>query len=195
MSDWKSALKADPTGWLLGEDNPSVRYLTLMDILERPLGDPEVAKAKRNIMVTGVVPRILAQQEEEGCWDRPDKLYTAKYKGTVWQLIILAELTADGSDGPIRKACEFLLENSQDLESGGFSMHHSVKSGGGRRSEVIPCLTGNMVWSLMKLGYLSDPRVERGIDWITRYQRFDDATADPPQGWPYDKYEMCWGTS
>lgn len=72
-------------------------------------------------------------------------------------------------------------------------MHHSVKIGGGRHSEVIPCLTGNMVWTLIRFGYLSDPRVQRGIGWITNYQRFDDAVADPPQGWPYDKYEICWG--
>jgi len=26
MSDWKAQMKGDPTGWLLEEDNPSVRY-------------------------------------------------------------------------------------------------------------------------------------------------------------------------
>jgi hypothetical protein len=43
MNDWKSVLKADPTRWLLEEDNPSVRYFTLRDILERPERDPETA--------------------------------------------------------------------------------------------------------------------------------------------------------
>ena len=57
---------------------------------------------------------------------------------------------------------------------------------------MIPCLTGNMVFSLIRFGYLDDPRVQRGVDWITRYQRFDDGDGDP-QGWPYDKFEMCWG--
>jgi len=193
MNDWKSVLKADPTDWLLEEDNPSVRYLTLTDILEKPAGDPEVAKAGGYIMTKGVVPQILAKRDEEGFWDKPDKFYTAKYKGTVWQLIILAELSADGNDQRIKKACEFLLETSQDPESGGFSMHRSAKKGGGRHSEVMPCLTGNMVWSLIKLGYLCDPRVQRGISWITDYQRFDDAAERPPEGWPYNKYEICWG--
>jgi hypothetical protein len=50
-----------------------------------------------------------------------------------------------------------------------------------------------MVWSLIRLGYLKDPRVQRGIGWMTEYQRFDDAIADPPTGWPYDKWEICWG--
>ena len=194
MSDWKSVLKEDPTDWLLEEENPSVRYLTLTDILGIPEDNPEARMAEDAIMETGVVPQILAKQQDGGYWDKLDKLYTAKYKGTVWQLIILAELGADGSDERIRNVCEFILENSQDRESGGFSQHRSARMGGGRHSEVIPCLTGNMVWSLIRLGYLNDPRVQRGISWITTYQRFDDAIAEPTQGWPYDRYEICWGT-
>lgn len=193
MSSWKSLLNGDPTDWLLADVNPTVRHLTLLDILERPGSDPDVIKARQDIMSRGVVPQILAQQEEEGCWGSPERMYTDKYRGTVWQLMILAEHLADGRDERIRKACEFLLDLSQDLESGGFSMHHSPKTGGGRHSEVIPCLTGNVVWSLIRLGYLDDPRVQRGIDWIARYQRFDDAVDSPPQGWPYDRYEICWG--
>lgn len=73
-------------------------------------------------------------------------------------------------------------------------MQASSKTGGGRHSEVIPYLTGNMVWSLIRLGYLEDPRVRQGINLITTYQRFDDGIEDPPKGWPYDRYEMCWGT-
>ncbi len=203
MSGWKSLLNADPTDWLVEEDNPSVRYLTLVDILERPASDTDVMKAKRDIMAKGVVPQILAKQEEGGYWGDPERFYVSKYKGTVWQLIILAEHLAEKEDERIKRACEFLFDRSQDRISGGFSMHHSAKAGGGRHSEVIPCLTGNMVWSLIRLGYLSDPRVQRGIDWIARYQRFDDGVnvaadasdppTNPPQGWPYNNYEGCWG--
>lgn len=64
MSDWKSVLKADPTGWLLENNNPSVRYFTLIDVLEKSENDPEVKRAKVEIMETGVVPKILGQAEE-----------------------------------------------------------------------------------------------------------------------------------
>jgi len=193
MGDWKSVLNADPIDWLLEDDNPSVRYLTLTEILDRPEDDPDVEEVKNRIMKVGVVPRILAKQGNEGFWEPPKRFYTAKYKGTVWQLIILAELGADGRDERVEKACEFILEHSQDRESGGFSMHASARTGGGRHSEVIPCLTGNMVWSLIRLGYIEDPRVQRGIDWIARYQRFDDGVEQPPTGWPYDRSEICFG--
>ncbi|MDY6833733.1 MAG: nitrogen fixation protein NifH [Chloroflexota bacterium] len=193
MANWKSILKADPTEWLLEKNNPSARYLTLTTILDMPLDALEVQEAKAAIMETGIVPKVLANQEEGGYWDEPDKLYTAKYKGTVWQLIILADLLADGTDESIKNACEFVMKNSQDQESYGFSMRRSVKMGGGRHHDVIPCLTGNMVWSLIRLGYLHDPRVQQGIQWITTYQRFDDGIGDRPRGWPYDKAEPCWG--
>jgi hypothetical protein len=42
------------------------------------------------------------------------------------------------------------------------------------------------------MGYLEDPRVQNGINWITTYQRFDDGEG-APKGWPYDKYVMCFG--
>lgn len=188
----KSLLKADPTDWLLEENNPSVRYFTLVDILGKTENNPEVRMAKENIMKIGAVPGILTKQKDGGYWGKPEDFYIrSKYRGTVWSLIILAELVADRSDGHVRRACEFILENSQDHESGGFS-YLSGKNGG-EHDKVLPCLTGNMVWSLIRLGYLEDPRVQRGIDWITTYQRFDDRISEVPKGWPYDKFEKCWG--
>ena len=193
MGDWKSVLKADPVNWLLEADNPSVRYFTLSQILDKPQADREVQEAKKEIMTAGVVPQILRKQNADGYWEEPDRFYNAKYKGTVWQLIILAELGANGQDERVKKACEFLLENSQDRKSGGFSAWLSVKVGGGRYSGVLPCLTGNIVWSLIRLGFLDDPRVKRGIDWIAKYQRFDDGEAYPPKIWPYEKATSCFG--
>jgi hypothetical protein len=191
LSDWKSFLKSDSTEWLLEPDNPSVRYFSLTELLERHETAPEVQKTKRNIMHVGKVPQILSKQNDEGYWEAAEKFYTAKYKGTVWQLVILAELGADNNDKRVRKACEFILDYSQDHMSGGFSMWHGARTGGGRHSGVIPCLTGNMVWSLIKLGFSDDPRVERGINWITTYQRFDDGDVQVPKVWPYDKATSC----
>jgi hypothetical protein len=188
-----SLILSETIQWLLESENPSVRYFTLTDILGKKGITKEVKNAKHNIMHEGHVPKILDTQHENGYWELPQKFYTAKYKGTVWQLIILAELGACGKDPRIKKACEFILEHSQDLESGGFSVNASSRCGGGRHSEVIPCLTGNMLWSLIKFGYINDHRIQKCIEWINTYQRFDDAIASKPVGWPYDKYETCWG--
>ena len=182
----------DPIAWLL-EGDASVRYHTLTGLLGAAPDETEVVEARRTIMTEGPVPRILAEQQADGHWEGPDRFYTAKYRGTVWTLLILAELGADGADARVRAACEAVLRDAQDPDSGGFSTERSKKAGGGLHSWVIPCLTGNLVFSLIRLGMLDDPRVQRAVDWITTYQRFDDAEGDAPTGWPYDRLEMCWG--
>src|SRR4030043_840566 len=136
MNNLKSILKADPNDWLLEKNNPSIRYFTLRDILEKPENNLELQEARLGIMKAGLVPVILAKQKKEGYWEIPENFYTAKYKGTVWQLLILAELGADITDVNVKKACEFILNHSQDRQSGGFAYSTSAKKGGGRRSEV-----------------------------------------------------------
>jgi hypothetical protein len=93
----------------------------------------------------------------------------------------------------VRRGCEAVLRDSQDPESGGFATERSKKAGGGLHGSVVPCLTGNLVWSLIRLGMFNDPRVQAGIEWLTAYTRFDDGDGEAPTGWPYDRWEMCWG--
>ncbi|MBI5487368.1 MAG: nitrogen fixation protein NifH [Deltaproteobacteria bacterium] len=179
--------------WLLEPGNPSVRCLALTALLGRSVGDAEVREARGAIMKTGVVPALLARQEPGGHWGKPDAFYTGKYRSTVWTLLVLAEHLADGSDSRVRRACEFLLAHSRDPQSGGFSYQRAKRAGGGLPSGVIPCLTGNVVWSLLRLGYLGDERVEQGVEWLTRFLRFDDGESAPPADFPYNRWEMCYG--
>ncbi len=179
--------------WLLEPSNPAVRFLTLTELLGRPPRAAEVRAARAAIMRQGAVPAILERQGPEGCWGTPDSFYTAKYRGTVWQLIVLAEHRADGRDPRVRRACEFVLAHSQDPASGGFAIGGAKRTPGGLPSQVIPCLTGNLVFSLLRLGYLGDERVERGVEWLTRFLRFDDGGSGPPAGFPYARWEMCYG--
>ena len=56
--------------------------------------------ARREIMTQGAVPLILAAQNADGHFGRPGRFYNDKYTGTVWQLIVLAELGADPGGRP-----------------------------------------------------------------------------------------------
>lgn len=192
MRNWKSVLKADPTDWLLESENPSVRYFALRDIMGEPEDTVAMRAARREIMRTGMVPGILQKQREPAYGETYRDFYTSKYEGLVWQLIVLAELGAE-ADQQIMEQCEYILRNSQETEGGGFAMHTAAKQGGGRISEVIPCLTGNMVWSLIHFGYLDDQRLQKGIDWLTTYMRFNDGAEEDPQVPPYGRNETCWG--
>lgn len=179
--------------WLLETNNPSVRYLTLRDLIGLDPADTKLETARLAIMQTGPVPQILSTQNPDGSWDLPEKYYTSKYKGTVWTLMILAELAADPADARVQRACEFILAHAFEPESGGFSYQMSARSGEGLPSGVIPCLSGNLVYSLIQFGRLDDPRVQRAIAWIVARQRTDDGESTPPADAYYKRYTNCFG--
>lgn len=154
--------------WLLEEDNPSVRYFTLRQLLDRPDDDPEVQAARRAVMESEPVRSILAAQDPEGWWDKPGPGYSRKYLSTVWQLIFLAELGADGKHSQVRRGSEYLLTHAQ-AEHGGFSaMANAAPSG------AVHCLTGNLIWALTVLGFGEDGRVQRAVEWLAGAITGDD---------------------
>jgi hypothetical protein len=193
----KSASASYPKGpmdWLLEPQNPSVRYFTLRWLLEKKESDSEVAEARKGIMTIGPVPKILSYQKPEGYWGQPEDFYVrSKYKGTVWSFLLLAQLGADGKDSRIMNARDAILRLSQERKSGGFS-HRGTEKAGGTPEGIIPCLTGNMLWSMLKFGYIDHPGVKKGLEFITTYMRFDDGAEEAPKGWPYERYKNCWGT-
>ena len=191
MDNWRDYLKADPLPWLLEEGNPSVRYFTLKDILDRPADDAEVTAAQRDIMTRGDVPLLLEGLTDGGYWEPVDQYYQPRYAATAWRFMLLAEFGADGSLPEIRRIADYLYEHAQ-VETGGFcSQDVSDRPPG---SDGTPCFTGNMIWSCIRLGYLDDPHVQAGIDWIVKYSRFDDGDVTSwPEWLPQDPDHFCWG--
>jgi hypothetical protein len=159
---WKSLLTTDPLPWLLEPDeaNPGVRYFALRDLLDRPVDDPEVIAAQDAVMRTGPVPVILDAQYPAGYWMKPDPIYSPKYRGTVWQVIFLAQLGASGENERIRGAVEYVFEHGQ-AESGAFAID-------GAPSMAIYCLWGNVVRALFDLGYWGDERLTYAIEQMAR---------------------------
>ena len=52
----------------------------------------------------------------------------------------------------------------------------------------------NMVWSLSTLGYGHDRRVRDTLQWLLKYQRFDDGDFKTPDVWPYrGRRDRCFG--
>jgi len=179
--------------WLLEPENPSVRFFALQWLSGKKQSDPEVREAAKAIMTTGPVPKILSYQKPEGYWGNPEDFYVrSKYKGTVWSFLLLAQLGADGKDPRIVKARDAILRLSQEPESGGFA-YSGGKEGSGYPGGIIPCLTGNMLWSMLRFGYLDHPGVKKGLGFITMYMRFDDGAEKAPKGFPYERFENCWG--
>jgi hypothetical protein len=133
-------------------------------------------------MEAGPVPRILAKQRPEGNWGEPKDFYqNSKYKGTIWNIILLAELCADPEDERIKAACEFVLEWSQERSTGGFSVRGSKERGGTKGSGSL--LTSNMAFSLSLVW--EGPRIRKALKWLTPEGEHVMAMR------PY-QYQRCW---
>jgi hypothetical protein len=155
---WKKALNTDPTDWLLEPDDPGVRYLALRDIADAD--EKEVKSARTKAHREGPIATILAEMAPEGYWIKPGNVYANKCRGSVWSVISLAELGASiEEDKRVRAACDYLVNNSL-LKSGQFS------------PRLIPsnmglCLQGNLLLSLMDLGY-DENRLENAYEYTAR---------------------------
>jgi hypothetical protein len=143
MKNWESKLTADPTEWLLEPENPSVRYWTLTKLLDRAKGDAEVIEMHRAIMERGPAAEILSHYAGDGRWEGERGYYTYKYTSTHWQLLLLAELAADGQDERIATACQRMIDQVY----------------GEGRSTVWPCFHGNLIGYLHAFGHGQDERV------------------------------------
>jgi len=155
--DWKKLLKADPTDWLLENDEtqPAIRYYTLRDILGRDEDDKEVKAARAAIMTSGPVPVIL-----EGYWDKPGFSFRPKYRRTEYTLINMAQLGADGADPRISAGCEILLSRYID-SNGGLSFT-------GKPSYFNHCTAGIMGATLIDFGWLDDQRLQTAMEWLAQ---------------------------
>jgi hypothetical protein len=157
MSRWQSYLNADPSEWLLAEDDPSVRYWALRTVLDLPEDSAEVREAQKAVMASDPVAKILASQSKDGRWGSEHAF--KKYESTGWQVIFLADLGADGADERVRRGCERLLSDIQST-SGGFAYYER------RPSSAIHCMNGNVLRALLRLGYVDDERVQSALNWL-----------------------------
>ncbi len=156
--------------WLLGKDQPAVRYHALVNLLDRTEDDPEVKDARSKIARVGWAAEQLRTQRAKGFWEAReprnvaeyvDFLYFPPYLSTNWRALVLADLGLDSSHPKVRKIAELLFEYKLRLSSP-FNFYHE---------EV--CISANTARMLIRFGYGEDPRVRRLLDWLIEDQRED----------------------
>ncbi|HSG42904.1 MAG TPA: hypothetical protein VLA72_07105 [Anaerolineales bacterium] len=159
---WKKQLRSDSLPWLLESENPSVRYLAMRDLFDLSPDDKKLKSTRKLAHKEGPIAHVLSKMNEEGYWQRAGTGYGPKYRSTVWSLILLAQLGASvKEDKRIKLACKYYLDHA--LSPGGqiSSMTNNAPSG------TVDCLQGNMLWSLMELGY-KDKRMDKAYEWMSR---------------------------
>jgi hypothetical protein len=156
LKNWQEDLKGDPLPWLLEEENPSARYLTLRDLLGCDDCDTQAADARTMIPDWPPVREILALMDPVDFWGQAEKPFYGGAMSTHATLLLLAQLGM-GITPQIEAACENLMEHGQH-ESGGFS--------DGTEGRFLLCHTGNAIQTLIHFGYEDDPRVSRALDYL-----------------------------
>ncbi len=147
--------------WLLEENQPSIRYLTLTKLLGKPENDAEVDSAKQMITKQGWAADILSKQTPSGWWAEEESFYRPKYISTNWMLLILSDLGLSRADSRIAKACELWIERFAKKD-GGFGAEGWSKS--------HPCIVGNTARALVRFGYVDHPRVRSAFEWLVKNQ-------------------------
>jgi len=133
----------------------------------------------------------------DGCWVKPGSGYSPKYRGTVWQVIFLAELGADPADERVQRGCEYVLSHSI-APNGAFSAYTKPVNSG-----TVHCLNGNLLYALQRLGFGGDERVQRALDRQARaitgegdFKYLKSATCGPAFACSVNESQPCgWGAN
>jgi hypothetical protein len=144
--------------WLLEPDDIGVRYLALRHLVDADTKDLKAAGSLAH--KKGQIAQVMANMEKEGYWEKPGAGYYPKYTGTVWSVILLAQLGASPeTDQRIATVCSYLLDHS--LTQGGQFTVNGLPSG------TADCLQGNLCASLLDLGCKA-PRLNQALEWMAR---------------------------
>ncbi len=151
-------IKENQLQWLLEPRDIGVKYLALRDLLEPNAG--ELIAAKKKAHAEGPIAQVLEKINKEGYWQKPGPGYNPKYTGTVWSIILLAQLGASiAIDKRLAIAGSYVLEHSLTRD-GQFTIS-------GAPSGTIDCMQGNLCAALLDLG-LEDPRLDKAFEWMAR---------------------------
>ena len=175
-------IKDEVLNWLLEPENPSVRYWTLQWLQGLAYDDPQVQEAQNLIMTAPTVQVILQNQNKDGYWVAEEDMYLPKYRATTHQLLILSELGCRLTPG-IRKGLEQMFRFQR------YSGHFWTKlpkTERGRASKITDgcCLDGNILYYMLRFGYLGDPRVQKVIQFLVGNHSAEDA------GWKCRAYPI-----
>jgi hypothetical protein len=165
MKSWETHLMGDPLPWLLEPENPSVRYWTLIDILDRPATDPEVQEVRAAIPNQSMTKELFSLQRPEGHWGDETKPHAAQGAATVLTLLRMQGVAPDQRTAA---GCESFLRFCQH-ECGGFSMTKTIRSG------IFPCTTGTHLPFLVYFGLGDDPRVRTAFAFLIETMSKDAA--------------------
>jgi len=134
--------------WLIEEDNPSVKYYTLTEILNEQIDKGAEDLLRKNIESFAPVSSIMALQENGGWWYEDKYSFSPLYKNTYWQVYFLSLLGVTKQMFAVDKAVKLIIAKMQS-EKGSFPVHD-------RYTGNLICFQGMTLEMLLRLGYFEE---------------------------------------
>jgi hypothetical protein len=152
-------LRSRTVAWLLEQSDPSARYLTLTRLLRENKDALEVRASREAIPRVEPARDILLAQYPQGYWMHPGIGYSPRYRATVWQILVLAQLGMARCPALDRAVHHVFGENQR----GDGAFRASSKDG-----DAPLGLNGSLLWALETLGYGDLPEVRQAWSWVVR---------------------------
>ncbi len=167
--EWPKQFKYDPVKPLIESANPAVFYYTQRDLLQRTVAAPSAS-----LWTLTAPQRIISRQEPGGWWQALGKNEDFYLVETFKQLQTLVyQYEFDKSHPAVASGCEYLF--SRQTEEGDFR--------GFLGSQYAPYYTGLVTALLIKAGYVDDPRIEKGLQWLLSMRQNDGGWVIGSPGW------------
>ncbi|MDH2900381.1 MAG: hypothetical protein PXY39_05370 [archaeon] len=147
--------------WLLEENQPSVQFYTLTELLDRDATDLEVKESISSIPKRGWAHDILSLQKPAGFWESRGSLYRPKYTATNWRALVLSDLGLTAKNPKIRKMVNLFFKDWLSLPSMRNIFNDEV------------CVVGNTARMLTRFGFEDDHRVRKLFDRLIEDQKED----------------------
>ena len=147
--------------WLLEPAQPSIRYQTLTEILDKHRNDAEVRSAHSEIPKRGWAADILKEQLPNfyglrGYWHNYVLLNRPKYVTTVWKFLVLTDLGMTAKNEKIAETCKLLSNRYLN-----------------RKENYHLCMTANISRGFIQAEYDDHDRLRRALDWLVDEQKDD----------------------
>jgi hypothetical protein len=166
---WQEALGADPTPWLLESHEPWTRYRTLLDLLDRPEGDPDVQRAHAEMLAH---PQVQELARTAATWgERPLKNHNDA-SHPIYALATLADFGLLAGDAPKLEGLETGIEAvlAHQSSEGAFQTVVLIPKRFGGTGEGawtwVLCDAPTLLYALLGFGLGNDPRVQRAVDHL-----------------------------
>lgn len=163
MVDWLSKFKYDPLKPLIESKNKSIIYFAKRDLLEVKVEPINCVWNLREVQ------KILKKQLDDGSW--PTKGKTDKNSGVKYPLIetwkqlriLIQQYEMNNTQPAIQKSTEFIFSCQTD--------DGDIR--GILANQYAPYYTGAIMYLLIKAGYVADPRIEKGFQWLLNMRQDD----------------------